>query len=311
MPRPVITTLSCCFLSVPTNFPQPQSNYSSTDYIQSLCLEAYRLQGVSLCIPDRVFQEIVITKKTGVPPSWFAHREAGKAGWKTTGTKLFSNYLLDSGRQAGRIQAANVGYSPLNSEVERYSWVNNPFWIVTYCRPWTALTANFVGPAPVFVASMNELILGESTRTLDERYRLSLPAELADCLANPGDRCILAKQQPGCLSLWNAKQYQQRLDEEINLVESKVRAGKFAGKLDQLQLFGRLLSTRHTEVKLAGRGRLIVPEGFREFLGVERGGVVMVVGAAVCVEIWQPVRWNEHIGAEMPDFRQLLDQLSA
>jgi MraZ protein len=62
-------------------------------------------------------------------------------------------------------------------------------------------------------------------------------------------------------------------------------------------------------VSLAGRGRLVVPEGFREFLGVEPGGTVIVVGAAVCIELWQPSAWHAFITAEMPQFRQQLGEL--
>ena len=37
---------------------------------------------------------------------------------------------------------------------------------------------------------------------------------------------------------------------------------------------------------------------------------LLVVGAAVCVELWHPERWHEHIGEQMSDFRQLFDQLA-
>ena len=77
-----------------------------------------------------------------------------------------------------------------------------------------------------------------------------------------------------------------------------------------MQLLGRLLSTRHKAVQLAGRGRLVIPEGFREFLAVEPGGEVLVVGAAVCVEIWNPPYWLKYLEAQMPKFRRLLNQLS-
>jgi len=77
-----------------------------------------------------------------------------------------------------------------------------------------------------------------------------------------------------------------------------------------MSLLGRLLSTRHRTVQLAGRGRLLVPEGFREFLGVEAGGDVLVVGAAVCVEIWKPQVWHSYLESRMPEFQHLLDQLS-
>ena len=154
-----------------------------------------------------------------------------------------------------------------------------------------------------------ELILGESVRTLDDRYRLSLPAELADQLVEAGGECILAKERPGCLSLWEATSRQATLDEGVALVQGKLQARRLEGRLEQVQLLGRLLSTRHTRIKLAGRGRVVIPEGFREFLAVEPGGVAVVVGAAVCVEIWHPDRWSEHIATEMPEFRRLLDQL--
>jgi MraZ protein len=158
--------------------------------------------------------------------------------------------------------------------------------------------------------SPDQLILGEATRTLDDRFRLSLPSELADLLAAENGECILAKERPGCVSLWSRARWQSRLDEGIGLVESKILARRLDGRLEDVQRLGRLLSTRHRAVKLAGRGRLIVPEGFREFLGVEPGGNAALVGAAVCVEIWQPERWHAYIGENMPDFRQLFNQLA-
>ncbi len=156
---------------------------------------------------------------------------------------------------------------------------------------------------------MDKLILGEATRTLDERYRLSVPPEMADALATDGGRLILAKERPGCLSLWNDTTWRARLEEGVGLVEQKILARRLDGRLDEVQRLGRLLSTRHTNVQLAGRGRLVVPEGFREFLGTEPGGDVMIVGAAVCVELWHPDPWREYVGQQMPAFRELLERL--
>ncbi len=158
---------------------------------------------------------------------------------------------------------------------------------------------------------MVRLILGESTRTLDERYRLSVPHELTESLALDRGECILAKERPGCLSLWNVSAWKSRLEAGVRLVESKIEAGRLEGRVEEVQRLGRLLSTRHREVQLAGRGRLVLPEGFREFLGVEPGGDAMLVGAAVCIEIWHPEKWGNYVGEEMPAFRQLLDQLSS
>ena len=156
---------------------------------------------------------------------------------------------------------------------------------------------------------MDKLILGETTRTIDDRYRLSIPPEFVEALAATNGRCVLAKERPGCLSLWDATTWQGRLDDGVELVRSKILARRLDGRLEDVQRLGRLLSTRHTPVQLAGRGRLVVPDGFREFLNVEPGGPVMLIGAAVCVEIWHPERWSEYINQEMPTFRHLLDQL--
>jgi MraZ protein len=55
----------------------------------------------------------------------------------------------------------------------------------------------------------------------------------------------------------------------------------------------------------------VVPEGFREFLGVEPGGDLLVVGAAVCVELWQPAAWTAFVSSEIQEFRRRIDELTA
>jgi MraZ protein len=160
------------------------------------------------------------------------------------------------------------------------------------------------------MSTTQEFLLGEFQRVLDDRYRLSIPNELGGALAAESADCILAKERPGCLSLWSAAVWRTRLDEGVELVKQKMRAGKLQERLGQVQLFGRLLSTRHRPVQLVGRSRLVIPQGFREFLGVEPGGEVQIIGAAVCVEIWRPAAWLTYLEGHMPRFRRLFDQLS-
>lgn len=161
------------------------------------------------------------------------------------------------------------------------------------------------------MAETQDFLLGEFPRALDERYRLSIPAELADPLTVEGPECSLAKERPGCLSLWSAARWQAKHDASVELVKSKMRAGRLEGRLDEVQRLGRLLSTRHRNLQLGGRGRLVIPEGFREFLGVEPGGEVLIVGAAVCVELWHPQRWFAYLEEQMPEFRTLFDNLAS
>ncbi|MBL9123218.1 MAG: division/cell wall cluster transcriptional repressor MraZ [Planctomycetaceae bacterium] len=154
------------------------------------------------------------------------------------------------------------------------------------------------------------LILGEFTRALDDRFRLSLPPELTETLQSDSQEVILAKERPGCLSLWNVRDWQSKWDAGVQLLNAKLQAGKLEGRMVETQLLGRLLSSRQRTVQLAQRGRLLIPEGFREFLRVEAGGEVMVIGAAVCVEIWNPRAWLRHLDRRMPRFTRLFDELS-
>jgi len=161
------------------------------------------------------------------------------------------------------------------------------------------------------MAAPPAFILGEFHRTIDERFRLSIPVELAEPLTAGGSDCFLAKERPGSLSLWSAAHWRAQLDSGVELVKNKIQSGRLEGRIEQVQLLGRLLSTRHKSVQLTGRGRLLIPAGFREFLGVEPGSELLIVGAAVCVEIWQPQAWISYLEQQMPEFRRLFDSLSS
>jgi MraZ protein len=160
------------------------------------------------------------------------------------------------------------------------------------------------------------LILGEHNRALDDRFRLSLPSEVIQQLSLKGDKSnptdvelVLVKEQPGCLSLWKSADWKVGMERDLESVKAKLVAGRLKDRQMELQRLGRMLSTRHKEVKLAGRGRLLVPEGFREFLGVDAGGEVMVVGAAVCIEIWRADAWLNQLSDDLPQFQDLLEEL--
>ncbi len=153
-------------------------------------------------------------------------------------------------------------------------------------------------------------LIGEHVRTLDDRYRLALPGDFTAALVAMGGDLVLAKERPGCLSLWPASAWKPRLDAAVDVLRSKLEAGLLTQRVGRLQELGRLLSTRHRIVGIAGRDRLVVPEGFREFLAVKPGNDLLVVGAAVCVELWEPSAWSSFIAAEMPGFRDRLDELA-
>jgi MraZ protein len=153
-------------------------------------------------------------------------------------------------------------------------------------------------------------ITGEIKRTLDERHRVQLPAEMAQAVTDPSGESILTKERFGCLSLWQAQTWQRRVDQGVALIRQKIESGRMEQRWGDVQRLGRMLSTRSRTVKLANRSRLLIPEGFREFLGVAHNNDVMIVGAVICVEIWNPDAWIDTLRDEMPQFSSLFNELT-
>ena len=170
-----------------------------------------------------------------------------------------------------------------------------------------------VGFKPNRIARMSgeTFITGEAKRTIDDRFRITLPPEMAAAVSDAEGRCILAKERAGCLSLWHAADWQKRIDDGVTLIKQKINAGRMDSRWSQVQRLGRLLSTRYHTVTLANRSRLLIPDGFREFLDVPVNQDVMIVGAAICLEIWSPAAWLETLRQDMPEFGPLFTDLSA
>ncbi|MDA0834155.1 MAG: division/cell wall cluster transcriptional repressor MraZ [Planctomycetota bacterium] len=153
-------------------------------------------------------------------------------------------------------------------------------------------------------------IVGEHRRTVDERYRVTLPPDMAEMISNNDGDLMLVKERYGCLSLWRGEDWQKRLDEGVALIKQKMQLGRMEQRWNDVQRWGRLLSTRHKQVNLANRSRLLIPEGFREFLGVPTNSDVMIIGAVICVEIWNPQAWLDVLRDDMPEFGEMFKQLS-
>lgn len=157
--------------------------------------------------------------------------------------------------------------------------------------------------------SAETFIQGELKRTIDDRFRLTLPAEMAEAVADEAGNTILVKERYGCLSLWKPADWSTRVESGVEVIKSKIKAGMLAGRMAEVQRLGRLLSTRSKEVQLANRSRVLIPEGFREFLDVPATNEVMLVGAVICVEIWKPDSWIETLKHDMPDFGDMFKGL--
>ena len=166
-------------------------------------------------------------------------------------------------------------------------------------------------PNSIALMAVDTFITGEARRTIDDRFRITLPPEMAELVADSDGNCILAKERAGCLSLWKAADWTKRIDDGVAILKLRIQAGKMESRWSEVQRLGRLLSTRSKTVSLANRSRLLIPDGFREFLDVSVNQDVMIIGAAICVEIWNPAAWLETLRHDMPEFGPLFTDLSA
>ena len=159
------------------------------------------------------------------------------------------------------------------------------------------------------MAGTKKLITGEFSRTVDDRFRLSLPDEFKDVFKPESGKCVIVKEKPGHLSLWDENTWMREYDQRIKMVQERYTMGYLADKMVDVKRFGRLLSALYRHVQLAERGRLSLPEGFREFLAVEPKQDVMVIGAFHCIEIWHPQKWIEYAKEDIPQFGDLMESL--
>ena len=128
-------------------------------------------------------------------------------------------------------------------------------------------------------------------------------------------RCILAKERAGCVSLWSAEAWETeaRQPHQADRAEDSRRRHR-RGPHGPGAIAGPAAVAGREPVELERTGAAAVPEAFRRFLGVDRDppdNEVMVIGAAVCVEIWKPAAWLKYLQGRMPKFRCLFHQLSS
>ena len=153
-------------------------------------------------------------------------------------------------------------------------------------------------------------LLGEVRRTVDDRFRVALPKEMAEVISDARGQTVCVKERFGCLSLWKADEWQSRFNAGFAVIEQKIKAERLQDRWSEVQRLGRLVSTRSVDVKLANRSRLLIPDSFRDFLGVGANEELVVVGAVVCVELWNPAAWLDQLRSDMPDFNELFMSLS-
>lgn len=143
--------------------------------------------------------------------------------------------------------------------------------------------------------------LGESTHTLDDKGRLSIPRRLlAGLTANGNGRfhLVVTRGCEGCLFLFTPEGFTQATAR----LETQPFAGAEARSM-QRQFFP---SSEHLE--LDDKNRALLPEKLIQLAGL--GREVVVVGVMNRAEIWAKERWEAYQSEHAQDFERLEQVLS-
>ncbi len=144
-----------------------------------------------------------------------------------------------------------------------------------------------VGEAGVFT--------GEYLHTLDQKSRVIIPARFREEL---GDTFMISRGLDRCIFVYHLNEWSkiEQKVKELPLTRSDARA------------FTRYLFSGAAEVETDRQGRVLIPQGLREYARIEKE--VMIIGVSNRVEVWSAEAWKEYTSAENLDFEAAAEKLA-
>ncbi len=122
---------------------------------------------------------------------------------------------------------------------------------------------------------------GTYEHTLDDRGRVAIPARYRHEF--PDNRVVITPGVDGCLEVYSEPGFQERSD--------RVAAEPDTTKLGRRSR--RLFDARSFDTELDRQGRILIPATYREMVGLN--GAIVIVGRRECLEIWDPVKWEQEL----------------
>lgn len=119
--------------------------------------------------------------------------------------------------------------------------------------------------------------VGEHLHTVDNKGRVALPAKFRETL---GPRFMIARGLDKCLAVYPSEEWALVLDTIKALPQNQKEARAYA----------RYFLSGATEVDPDRQGRVLLPQGLREYAGLLKD--VYVLGVGNRVEIWDKAAWD-------------------
>ena len=138
---------------------------------------------------------------------------------------------------------------------------------------------------------------GTYSHNIDPKGRVTIPAVYREML---GERFTLGmNNQFTAMALYPAEEW-QRISDRLNRIPDSDARG---------MAYVRLIKAfSYTDQKLDGQGRLLIPNGLRDKVGMDKA--ITFVGVGRFLEIWDTARFNEFCAASEADFAELMDYVN-
>ena len=134
----------------------------------------------------------------------------------------------------------------------------------------------------IAVAALINRFIGHHTYSLDNKGRVSIPADFRDVLVERYDeKLVLMKHYDKCLVAYPVEEW-QKLDEKISALPASD------------PMVTRYLRNFYSSAKvceLDGQGRVLVPPALKAYAGLSRE--VVIIGLSNKMELWDLATWNK------------------
>lgn len=128
------------------------------------------------------------------------------------------------------------------------------------------------------------MFLGQYERSLDDKSRLAIPAELRNGL---GHGAVLTRSFDNCLCIYPAAKWEALAQAANDLQDLRPEARTRA----------RALFSGAVPCEFDKQGRVVIPAFLREYAGIASSGDVTIAGVGSRVEIWSRDAWADETSA--------------
>lgn len=121
------------------------------------------------------------------------------------------------------------------------------------------------------------MFLGEFEHTIDDKGRVAIPARFREEL---GERFVLTRGFEQCLQAFPRLMWDELSDKINRLPLANTQARSLR----------RILFSPAAEVEIDRQGRILIPQGLREYAGLAEE--VLITGMNTYFELWSGERWR-------------------